>query len=73
MEKAAIRLKLGQRIRELRLERHYAQEKFAEAAHIDYKYLQRIEGKNTPNLKIETIQRIAKALHVSISKLLDLK
>ena len=71
MEKSTIRLGLGKRIRELRLKQHYAQEKFAEAAHIDYKYLQRIEGKHTPNLKIETIQRIAKALHISIAKLLD--
>ena len=64
---------MGKKIRQLRKKCGYAQEKFAEAADIDYKYLQRIEGKNPPNLKIETIQKFAKALHISVSKLLDFK
>lgn len=47
------------------------QEELADAAEIDYKYLQTIEGKNPPNVKIETIEKIAKALGVKIGKLLD--
>ncbi len=67
----SIRLKLGKRIRELRNKRSYTQEKLSELANIDYKYLQRIEGKNPPALKIDTIEKLAAALRVTPSKLLQ--
>jgi len=51
-----IRLKLGKNIKKLRQKRRYTQQKLSEEANIDYKYLQKIEGKNPPNLKIETIE-----------------
>ena len=66
----SIRLKLGQKIKELRKKRRYTQEKLSELADIDYKYLQRIEGKNPPALKIDTIEKIAKALNTSLQKLM---
>jgi len=65
-----IRLKLGKRIKELRVKRGYTQEKLSEVANIDYKYLQRIEGKNPPALKIDTIEKLAKALKVKAAELL---
>ena len=70
MEKC-IRLKLGGKIREFRNKRGYTQEKLAELAKIDYKYLQRIEGKNPPALKVDTIGKLAKALKTTPAKLLD--
>lgn len=66
-----IRLKLGKRIKELRKKRGYTQEKFSEIANIDYKYVQKIEGKNPPGLKIDTIERLAKALKVKPAELLE--
>ena len=66
----SIRFKLGKRIRELRKKCGYTQDKLSEIAVIDYKYLQRIEGKNPPALKIDTIERLAKALKVSPAELL---
>ncbi len=66
-----IKLKLGRKLKELRAIRKMTQEELADAAEIDYKYLQRIEGKNPPNVKIETIEKLAKALKASPSKLLD--
>lgn len=69
--KVSIRLKLGGKIRELRVRRGYTQTKLAELADIDYKYLQRIEGKNPPALKIDTIEKLARALKVTPAKLLD--
>ena len=66
-----IRLKLGRKIREFRERRGYTQSKLAELADIDYKYLQRIEGKNPPALKIDTIGKIAKALKTVPANLLD--
>lgn len=46
------------------------QDKLSEVANIDYKYVQRIEGKNPPALKIDTIEKIAKALKVKPAELL---
>ena len=69
----SIRLKLGERIKKLRKKCGYTQEKLSDLADIDYKYLQRIEGKNPPNPKLETLERLAKALKIPVSKLLDFK
>ncbi len=66
---ANIRLRVGARIKEMRKKRGYTQEKLSELANIDYKYLQKIEGKNPPALKVDTIERLAKALKVSPSQL----
>ena len=66
-----IRLKLGKKIREFRKKCGYTQENLAELAGIDYKYLQRVEGKNPPALKIDTISKLAKALEISPAELLD--
>jgi len=65
-----IRLKLGSKIRQLRNQRGLTQEKLAEQAKIDYKYLQKIEGKNPPALKIDTIAKLAKTLKVEPAELL---
>jgi transcriptional regulator with XRE-family HTH domain len=67
----SIRLRVGKKIKELRKRRGFTQEKLAEVAEIDYKYLQRIEGKNPPNIKVETIGKLAKTLKVDPSKLLE--
>ena len=37
---------------------------------IDYKYIQRIEGKNPPAIKIDTIERLANALKIKLSSYL---
>ena len=67
----SIKLGAGKKIRELRKKRGLTQEKLAELAEIDYKYVQRIEGKNPPNIKLETIAKLAKTLKVSPSALLE--
>lgn len=65
-----IRLELGKKIRELRARCGYTQEKLSEVADIDYKYIQKIEGKNPPALKIDTIAKLAKAFKVKPAELL---
>lgn len=65
------RKKLGQRIKELRHRKKLTQDRLAEMTGIDYKYLQKIEGKNPPAVRIDTIEKLAKALKTSCSKLLD--
>lgn len=68
-----IRLLLGKRIKELRRKQGLTQEKLAELAKIDYKYLQKIEGKSPPAVKIDTIEKLARALESTPSKLLNFK
>ena len=65
------KIRLGQQIRKLRVKAGLTQEKLATAVDIDYKYLQKIEGKNPPAVRIDTIEKIAKALKTTPSKLLD--
>lgn len=72
MIKGNIKLRLGARIKVLRQKNGLTQEKLSELADIDYKYLQRIEGKNPPALKVDTIEKIAKALKVNIAKLFQI-
>jgi len=67
----SIRVKVGMRIKQLRKECGYTQEKLSELSGIDYKYLQKIEGKNPPALKIDTIEKLAKALKTQPAELLS--
>lgn len=66
----SIRLKLGKRIKVLRKRCNLTQWKLSDLANVDYKYLQRIEGKNPPALKIDTLEKLAKALKVKPAELL---
>lgn len=68
-----IKLEVGKKIKELRRKQGITQENLASLADIDYKYLQKIEGKSPPNLKIETLEKLAKALNIPLSKLVDFR
>lgn len=57
-------------IKELRKRYRNTQEKLSAVAEIDYKYLVRIERNTPPALKIETIEKHAKALTIPLSKLI---
>ncbi|MFA5316091.1 MAG: helix-turn-helix transcriptional regulator [Dehalococcoidales bacterium] len=65
-----IRLRIGKKIKEMRNRRGLTQARLSEVAEIDYKYIQRLEGKNPPALKVDTIARLAKALKVKPADLL---
>ena len=68
-----IRLRFAKRLTTIRKQRHLTQERMAERIDIDLRYYQRLES-NKPNaIKIDTIGRIAKALNLAPSKLLDFK
>ena len=66
-----VRRKFGEKVRKLRAKWDYTQERLADLTGIDYKYIQRIESKNPPAVKIDTIKRIASALKVAPSELLE--
>lgn len=65
-----IKVKFGQRVKELRLAKGYSQEKLAEISDLDRTYIPGIEsGKR--NVSIVVVEKIAKAFNLSISELLN--
>jgi len=66
----AVRLRFSKRLRELRKKHGLTQQKLAELANMDYKHIQRLEGKRPTDVKLETIEKLAKAFKISCSKLL---
>jgi transcriptional regulator with XRE-family HTH domain len=59
-----IRKSFSRNLKKFRIDKGYTQEQFAEKLGISVRYIQQLEGKNTPNVKIDTIQILAKELKV---------
>ena len=72
MKRPSIRYKFGVKIRTLRTRKGWTQEELAGRAEIAYKHVQRLEGKTPSPVKIDTIEKLAKAFGISPSKLLEL-
>ncbi len=53
--------RLLERLRELREQRGLTQEEFSEASGISYKYYQAVEGGRKRDLRLSTLERLAKA------------
>ena len=66
-----IQHKFGQRIRRLRRERKLSQEKLAELANIHRTYMGSVE-RGERNVSLINIKKIADALNVPLSELMDL-
>jgi transcriptional regulator with XRE-family HTH domain len=66
-----IKLRLAKRLRELRKEYGYSQQKLAELADIDYKHIQKLESKTPSNAKLETLEKLTKAFKIDLSELVD--
>ena len=62
--------KFGDRVRELRQGLEFSQDKFAAQCEMDRTYMGGIE-RGERNLALRNIERIAKALNISISELMD--
>ena len=67
----SVRKKFSKRLRELREKHGLTQQELAELADLDYKHIQRLESKNPTDVKLQTIEKLAKAFKISCSKLLD--
>lgn len=63
---------LANRIKGLRIKTGLTQEKFAEKIGIKYKYYQEYESKKPRDIRLSTLEKIAKGLHISLSKLFKL-
>jgi transcriptional regulator with XRE-family HTH domain len=68
--KNAILVELGKRVREERLKQHLSQEELAEKAGLHRTYIGMIE-RAEKNITLINIYRIAKALKVKVSGLVD--
>ena len=65
-----IRLKFASNLKKYRAKKKYTQQKLAELADMEYKYIQRLEGKTPPAVRIDTIAKLAKAFRIHPSQLL---
>jgi len=68
-----VRLQFARRLKALRKRFHLTQEQMAERLEMDTRYYQRLESNKPGAVKIDTIDKIAKALDLTPSKLLDFK
>lgn len=65
-----VRKSFSRNLKKFRLDKGYTQEQFAEKLGISVRYIQQLEGKNTPNVKIDTLELLAKELKVKPHELL---
>ena len=64
--------KIGERIRKLRLEASFSQEKLSYECNLDRTYIGSVE-RGERNIAAINLNKLAKALNVSISKLLEIE
>ena len=65
-----INIKFGRRLKALRKEKEITQEDLAYLAGLEYKYIQRLEGKKPSSPTLNTLEKLAKAFDITITKLL---
>ena len=65
-----IKEKIGNRVRQLRQEKHLSQEAFADLCELDRTYISSIE-KGKRNVSIINLEKIANALNINISTLFN--
>lgn len=65
-----VRLRLGERLRALRMAQNLTQDAFARRAGVSTKYLQNLEGKTPKRATIESLEKLAKGADMPLWKLL---
>lgn len=68
---ADINLVFAQKLKQLRRVRNLTQEELAQRAGIDYKYLQKLEGKNPSSPTLSTLDKVARGLDMTLSDLVS--
>ena len=68
-----LNVRFGKHLKVLRRKKKLTQEKLADLANLEYKYIQRLEGKKPSSPTLNSLEKIAKAFDISVSKLLDFK
>ena len=65
-----LRKKFAKNLKTARKLQNISQEVLAEKLDINVRYIQKLEGKNTPNIKLDTLEKLAKALALKPFELL---
>jgi transcriptional regulator with XRE-family HTH domain len=65
-----IKIKFGLKIKELRKEKSYSQDKLAKLASIEKSYISNIENGNR-NVSLEIMNKLAKAFEIKIHQFFD--
>ena len=65
-----INIRFGRHLKTLRKKKKITQEELAYLAGLEYKYIQRLEGKKPSSPTLNTLEKLAKALNLPLSKLL---
>lgn len=65
---SSLRVRLGKAIRRLRLQAGYSQESFAAVVGVHRTYMGSLE-RGERNVSLENIEKVAKALNISVSQL----
>lgn len=66
-----ITLQFSVNLRKLRQARKLTQQRLADLAGIEYKYIQRLESKKPPAVRLDTLARLARALKTHPSKFIS--
>jgi len=68
-----INIGFGKHLKDLRKKKKMTQEELSTLADLEYKYIQRLESKKPSSPTLNTLEKLAKAFNVSISKLVNFK
>ncbi len=68
--KESVLRQLGKKTRALRSQLNLTQEELAQRSRISLKYIQKIEGKDCPNIGLVTLQKLAEGFGIPLWKLI---
>ncbi len=68
-----INIRFGNHLKALRIKKKLTQEELAELSNLEYKYIQRLEGKRPSSPTLNSLEKLAKAFKISIPKLTTFK
>lgn len=68
---SAINARFAKHLRELRRKHRFTQQRLAELSDIEYKHIQALESGKPPSPRLETLDKLARAFKITLSKLLD--
>lgn len=62
--------KFSKALKSIRKSKGLTQEQLAERSDIDYKYLQKLEGKNPSSPTLSVLEKLSRGLEISLSELI---
>jgi transcriptional regulator with XRE-family HTH domain len=68
-----INLRFGNHLKGLRKKKKLTQEELAELSNLEYKYIQRLEGKRPSSPTLNSLEKLAKAFKTTVPKLVTFK